>query len=79
MPAVYFLRHFGCASCKMHATQIWNEKEKYQSSGAKIIFIGNGQPNFIKNFKNELDIQSADVLTDPYQYVKKSNFFASLH
>lgn len=70
-----FLRHFGCASCKAHATQIWKDKEKYQSTGAKIIFIGNGQPNFIKGFKDELNIKDAEIYTDPSLEIFKAAGF----
>lgn len=60
-----FLRHFGCIACRGHATDVWNNREKYKSSGAEIYFIGNGAPNMIKGFKESLGIQEAWIYTDP--------------
>lgn len=60
-----FLRHFACIACRAHATQVWSEREKYERNGAKLIFIGNGQPHFIDKFKEDLKLTSAVVLTDP--------------
>lgn len=60
-----FLRHFACIACRTHATQIWKDREKYQSGGAKIIFIGNGSPDFINKFREDLDLGDAAIYTDP--------------
>ena len=60
-----FIRHFACVGCRAVAKQIWNDWEKYQKSGAKLYFIGNGSPHFIKAFKEDLKIEGATVLTDP--------------
>lgn len=60
-----FLRHFGCVACRAQAHQIWSEREKYESSGARIIFIGNGTANYLKFFKENLNIKDAPVFTDP--------------
>lgn len=60
-----FLRHFACIACRAHAAQIWNEREKYEKAGGRLIFIGNGQPQFIKKFQEDLGIEKALVLTDP--------------
>ncbi len=60
-----FLRHFGCISCRAHAVQIWNDREKYEKNGSKIIFIGNGSAHFIKYFKEDLNITDATIYTDP--------------
>ena len=60
-----FLRHFACISCRGHAAQVWAEREKYEKGGSKIIFIGNGSPQFIEKFKEDLGMKSAVVLTDP--------------
>ncbi len=60
-----FLRHFACISCRAHAAQVWKERAKYQSSGAKIIFIGNGQPVWIEMFREDLGIDKGVILTDP--------------
>ena len=60
-----FLRHFACIACRTHASQIWKERDKYQKSGAKINFIGNGSVDFILKFKQDLNIKDAAVFTDP--------------
>lgn len=60
-----FLRHFACIGCRSHAVQVWLEREKYEASGAKLIFIGNGTPDFIRKFKEDLMITEAIVYTDP--------------
>lgn len=60
-----FLRHFGCVSCRAHAAQVWSERSKYEKSGAQIVFVGNGDPHFIRVFKEDLGIQGAVVYTDP--------------
>lgn len=60
-----FLRHFGCISCRAHAIQVWNLRENYEKANAKIYFIGNGNPDFIMEFKNELGLLDATVYTDP--------------
>ena len=60
-----FLRHFACIACRAHAAQVWAEREKYERTGAKIIFIGNGHPNWVEIFRQDLGIQQGVVLTDP--------------
>jgi peroxiredoxin len=65
-PAILiFLRHFACISCRAHAVQVWSERQKYEKNGARIVFIGNGQPQFIQTFKEDLGLQEALILTDP--------------
>ncbi len=65
-PVVFiFLRHFGCPSCRAHAEQVWRGREKFEKTGAKIVFVGNGQPNFISGFKQDLGINEAVIYTDP--------------
>ena len=78
-----FLRHFGCVSCRAHAKQVWSEREKYESKGSKIIFVGNGTPYFITKFKEDLGLQEATIYTDPtlqsfYAAGFKRGFVASL-
>ncbi len=60
-----FLRHFGCIACRSHAAEIWHHRERYQKNGAKIIFIGNGKSQYIKAFKEDLDLEGASIYTDP--------------
>lgn len=60
-----FLRHFACIACRAHAREIWGHRTRYETKGAKIHFIGNGSPNFIDGFKEELMIQEASIFTDP--------------
>ena len=60
-----FLRHFACIACRAHAVEVWSDRERYEKTGAKIVFIGNGAPEFIEAFKNDLGLQKALILTDP--------------
>jgi len=60
-----FLRHFACVACRAHAAEVWSQRAKYQVGNTRIIFIGNGQPQFIKTFKEDLQIQDAVIYTDP--------------
>ncbi len=60
-----FLRHFACIACRTHAKQIWEQKDKYQQNGAKIVFIGNGSPHFIHIFRQDLQLGDAPIYTDP--------------
>ena len=65
-PVIFiFLRHFACITCRAHAKDVWDNRAKYESSGAHLIFIGNGAPEFIGIFKAELDLNEALILTDP--------------
>jgi hypothetical protein len=60
-----FLRHFACIACRAHAAQVWSQREIYQKGNTKLVFIGNGQPQFITAFKEDLDIKEAPLFTDP--------------
>lgn len=60
-----FLRHFACIACRAHAAQVWGEREKFERSGAKLVFVGNGQPNWIEHFRTDLGIERGVILTDP--------------
>lgn len=60
-----FLRHFACIACRAHAQQVWQDREKYEKAGGRLVFVGNGQPGFIKRFQEDLGIENAMVLTDP--------------
>jgi hypothetical protein len=60
-----FLRHFGCAACQAHASDIWSHRDSLQSSGAQITFIGNGAINFIEGFRKDMNLGNAKIFTDP--------------
>jgi hypothetical protein len=65
-PAIFvFLRHFACIACRAHAKQIWDDREKYEANGGKIIFVGNGQPYFMEQFRDDLNLKGALLVTDP--------------
>lgn len=65
-PVIFiFLRHFACLACRAHAIQVWEKRESYEKTGAKLVFIGNGDARYIKNFQEELGLTKALVLTDP--------------
>lgn len=60
-----FLRHFGCIACRAHAKQVWDLRAQYEKSNAKLYFVGNGNPDFIMAFKEEMGLTDADIYTDP--------------
>jgi peroxiredoxin len=64
-PAVIvFIRHFGCISCRSHIDQVWSKKDKIESNGTKIYFIGSGSPYLISQFKKDCNITEARIFTD---------------
>ena len=62
-----FLRHFACIACRAdaHSVRVWKDRERYEKTGARLIFVGKRAPNYIENFKSELGLQKAMILTDP--------------
>ncbi len=65
-PAIFvFLRHFACDACRTHALEIWENRAKYESKGARIHFVGNGSPMFLLEFKLKYKMQEASFFTDP--------------
>lgn len=61
-----FLRHFACIACRAHVSQVLENREKIEKSGARIVFVGNGQPHFISVFKETMKLgEDVLVLTDP--------------
>lgn len=60
-----YLRHFACITCRAHATQVWNEREKFEVKNTKLYFIGNGKAQYIEGFQNELKLEEASIFTDP--------------
>jgi peroxiredoxin len=59
-----FLRHFGCLFCFENAAELVNERDKLQSSGAQLVFIGHGNPAHAREFMNEHRL-AGGVYTDP--------------
>ena len=70
-----FLRHFACMACRSHVDQVWKNREQYEKSGGKIIFVGNGSASFIDQFKKDMNIANALVVTDPSREVFKAAGF----
>lgn len=60
-----FLRHFGCIACRAQVDQILKNRAVLEKNGTKIIFVGNGSPNMIESFKEDLKLKDAVVFTDP--------------
>ena len=60
-----FLRHFGCIACRAQIDQVMKNKETLEKNKTKVIFIGNGSPEMIKAFKEDLKIPNAIIFTDP--------------
>ncbi len=64
-PAILiFLRHFACIACRAHAKEVWSRRDEYEKQG-QIVFIGNGDANYINEFKKSMNLDGALVLTDP--------------
>ena len=59
-----FVRHFGCIACRAHVDQIWNKRTELKKK-YNIIFIGNGKPEVIKMFKEDVNAEDALIFTDP--------------
>ncbi|MCJ8277434.1 MAG: redoxin domain-containing protein, partial [Bdellovibrionales bacterium] len=76
-PAVLiFIRHFACIACRGYVKKIWEKKEKYEKSGGRLYFIGNGSPDYIDIFREEIGIDAdAPIFTDPTLDVFKAAGF----
>ncbi|MEO6460123.1 MAG: AhpC/TSA family protein [Bdellovibrionota bacterium] len=70
-----FLRHFGCIACRAHAQEVWKNRENVEKNGGRIIFIGNGAPNFIEGFKKDFNLENAPIFTDPTLKIFKMGGF----
>lgn len=70
-----FLRHFACVECRAFAKEFWQKSKALESKGAKLYFIGNGDPTYINYFKEELEIQEAPIYTDPSLHVFRAAGF----
>lgn len=60
-----FVRHFGCIACRAHVDQIWSKRNEFVKKNTDIVFIGNGKPEVIKMFKDDIKAPDAPVFTDP--------------
>ena len=61
---IIFVRHFGCIACRAHVDQIWNKKKDILKT-SNLLFIGNGKPEIIKIFKEDIKASTAPIFTDP--------------
>ena len=67
-PAVLvFLRHFACVACSEHVTLLAPRLHEFTRLGVEVIYVGNGEPNFIEGFmeRNFVDGTKVRVVTDP--------------
>ena len=60
-----FLRHFGCIGCAAHLVEILPSIDVFIKQNIKVVFIGNGDAKFIRDFKEKYGIDKAFVFTDP--------------
>ena len=60
-----FVRHFACIACRAHVADVWKNRKAYEEKGAQIVFIGNGHAHFIQTFKEDLNLEGANVYTNP--------------
>ena len=44
---------------------IWKKKEELKRKNTRVVFIGNGAPQFLRYFKEEMNVADADIYTDP--------------
>ena len=66
-PAVLvFLRHFGCVACTEHVTLLAPRLHEFTRLGVDVVYVGNGEPNFIAGFveRNFIDTAKVRVVTD---------------
>jgi hypothetical protein len=64
---IIFIRHFGCVSCRAHVSTIEKSfTNRAKQKNLRVVFIGNGKPHLINEFKKELNLPNAEVYTDPY-------------
>ena len=64
-PVIFvFLRHFACIACRAHAKQVWQRREEYEKIGS-LVFIANGEAEYIEHFRENLGLEGALILTDP--------------
>lgn len=61
---IVFVRHFGCIACRAHVDQIWNKRGDIKKN-SNIVFIGNGKPEVIEHFKEDVNARDALIFTDP--------------
>lgn len=61
-----FLRHFACIACTEHVAALSPRLQELDRMGVRVVFVGNGAPNFIEGFieRNGLD-PAFEVVTDP--------------
>lgn len=60
---VAFIRHFGCALCEEQVADLTPHKDAIERLGARLIFIGNGNPEHARNFRRRTGAEN--VYTDP--------------
>lgn len=64
-PAVLvWLRHFGCLFCAEQARDLWAARDRIESAGGRLVFIGNGGVDHAREFRDRV-MPEATVLTDP--------------
>jgi peroxiredoxin len=65
--ALVFLRHFACLACTEHVTMLAPRLHELTRLGLRVVYVGNGAPNFIEGFveRNAVDVETVEVVTDP--------------
>jgi peroxiredoxin len=68
-----FLRHFGCIGCSEHVCELSPHIETFDQLGIRVVFIGNGRPDFIKGFMERQGLygKPVTIVSDPSLAVYK--------
>lgn len=68
------LRHFGCLACSERVAQWKPELPKFEELGARVIFVGNGKPDNLREFtrKAALGNPCATIHTEPTQALHRA-------
>ena len=62
-----FVRHFGCAGCSEHVTELSARLAELEALGIRVVIIGCGSKDSIAGFveRQRLDGQPVTIVTDP--------------
>jgi len=69
-----FLRHFGCIACSEHVSEWKPRLREFDRIGARVIFIGNGEPKHLAGFINKVGLadEPASAYTEPSQKLHRA-------
>ncbi|MCA9714859.1 MAG: redoxin domain-containing protein [Myxococcales bacterium] len=64
---IVFLRHFGCVGCSKHVATISPRLHELTALGARVLMVGNGEPQHIGDFvlRHGLADKGVTIVSDP--------------